>query len=280
MEYALEIKNLSKSYKDFQLKDVSFNLSYGSILGLIGENGAGKSTTIRCILDMVTRDSGEIFILGKNNKEDIKNIKEEIGIVFDEVGIPEEMNIVQVNKIMKNIFSNWDQGKFENYLVQFNLPLNKKFKEFSKGMKMKLGIAIALSHNPKLLLLDEATSGLDPLIRAEVLDVFEEFVRDGKHAVLISSHIVSDLEKICDKIVFIHQGNLILDESKQFLIDNYKLILCNEEELKNINSDAIIGVRTTKWGTEAIVKNEFVPYNSRVKDLDIEELFLFMAKEG
>lgn len=280
MEYALEIKNLSKSYKDFQLKDVSFNLSYGSILGLIGENGAGKSTTIRCILDMVTRDSGEIFILGKNNKEDIKNIKEEIGIVFDEVGIPEEMNIVQVNKIMKNIFSNWDQGKFENYLVQFNLPLNKKFKEFSKGMKMKLGIAIALSHNPKLLLLDEATSGLDPLIRAEVLDVFEEFVRDGKHAVLISSHIVSDLEKICDKIVFIHQGNLILDESKQFLIDNYKLILCNEEELKNINSDAIIGVRTTKWGTEAIVKNEFVPYNSRVKNLDIEELFLFMAKEG
>ena len=126
---------------------------------------------------------------------------------------------------MKNIFSNWDQGKFENYLVQFNLPLNKKFKEFSKGMKMKLGIAIALSHNPKLLLLDEATSGLDPLIRAEVLDVFEEFVRDGKHAVLISSHIVSDLEKICDKIVFIHQGNLILDESKQFLIDNYQFVL-------------------------------------------------------
>lgn len=192
---ALEIRDLCKSYPGFSLQNLNLTLPQGCIMGLIGENGAGKSTTIKLILEMVRRDSGSIRIFGKDNTENISLIKEDIGVVLDEVGFPECLTVKQIGNIMKNTYRNWDSVAYKKYVRELALPENKEFKEFSRGMKMKLGIAVALSHHPKLLILDEATSGLDPVVRDEVLDIFSEFTRDESHSILMSSHIVSDLEK-------------------------------------------------------------------------------------
>ena len=195
---AIEVKNLTKKYTDFTLDNVSFTLPMGCIMGLIGENGAGKSTTIKLLLDAITRDSGEISILGKSNKDNFKATKEDLGVVLDEAHFPESINPKQVNAIMKNTYTNWNENTFFNYMKKFDLPLKKSFKDFSRGMRMKLMIAVALSHDAKLLILDEATSGLDPIVRDEILELFYEFTREEDHSILISSHIVSDLEKLCD----------------------------------------------------------------------------------
>ena len=203
---ALEIRNLTKTYPGFALDNLSLILPSGCIMGLIGENGAGKSTTIKLILDMIHKDSGSIIILGKDNTDGIELTKEDIGVVMDEVGIPECLTVKQVGKVMKNTFRNWDDAEYARLVQKLALPDQKQFKEFSRGMKMKLGIAIALSHNAKLLILDEATSGLDPVVRDEVVEMLSDFTRDENHSILISSHIVSDLEKLCDYIAFIHKG--------------------------------------------------------------------------
>ena len=204
MENILEVKNLSKKYDKFELKDINITLQKGMIMGLIGENGAGKSTTIRSILNLININSGEIKIFGLDNKKNERKIKEDIGVVLDDSFLSEYLNPSDINKIMKNIYKNWDENLYFKYLEEFKLPKDKISKEYSSGMKMKLKIIVALSHHPKLLILDEPTSGLDPVARNEILDIFREFIQDEEHGIFVSSHITSDLEHIADYITFIN----------------------------------------------------------------------------
>ena len=276
---ALEIRNLTKSYPGFTLDNINLTLPSGCIMGLIGENGAGKSTTIKLILDMIHKDSGSITILGKDNGDNIKLTKEDIGVVMDEVGIPECLTVKQVGNVMKHTFQNWDNAEYARLVQKLELPDKKQFKEFSRGMKMKLGIAIAMSHNSKLLILDEATSGLDPVVRDEVVEMFSEFTRDESHSILISSHIVSDLEKLCDYIAFLHKGKLLLCEEKDQLLAEYGLIHCTADELQSLPSDAVKYKKENTYGGQAMVLRNGVPSDIRVSPISIEELFVFMVKE-
>lgn len=277
---ALEIRNLTKSYPGFTLNNINLTLPSGCIMGLIGENGAGKSTTIKLILDMIHRDSGSITVLGKDNQDNIKLTKEDIGVVLDEVGIPESLTVKQVGNVMKHSFQNWDEAEYTRLTKKLSLPNQKQFKDFSRGMKMKLGIAIALSHNAKLLILDEATSGLDPVVRDEVVEMFSDFTRDETHSILISSHIVSDLEKLCDYIAFLHKGKLLLCEEKDQLLAEYGLMHCTAEELHKLPPEAIKHKKENPYGVEAMVVRKAVPAGTSVSPISIEELFLFMVKEA
>lgn len=277
---ALEIKNLCKRYSGFTLNNVNLTLPSGCIMGLIGENGAGKSTIIKLILDIINRDSGSITILGKDDQSDMRLVKEDIGFVLDNVGIPAHLTVKQVGKIMKNIYKNWDDDTYYSLINKLSIPDDKQFKKFSQGTKMKLGIAIAMSHNAKLLILDEPTNGLDPYVRDEVIGMFGEFTRDESHSVLISSHIVSDLEKICDYIAFLHKGKLILCEEKDRLKEQYGIIHCTNEQLDDIEPTAIIGKKQSDYGVEVLVKRDSVPANWEIASVDIEQLFIFMLKEA
>ena len=277
---ALEIKNLTKAYPGFTLDNLNLTLPSGCIMGLIGENGAGKSTTIKLILDMIHKDSGSITILGKDNTDGIELTKEDIGVVMDEVGIPECLTVKQVGNVMKHTFRNWDNTEYARLVQKLALPDKKQFKEFSRGMKMKLGIAIALSHNAKLLILDEATSGLDPVVRDEVVEMFSDFTRDENHSILISSHIVSDLEKLCDYVAFLHKGKLLLCEEKDQLLAEYGLIHCTSEEIQNLPAEAIKYKKENPYGIEAMVRRGAVPSGVNVSPISIEELFVFMVKEA
>lgn len=275
---ALEIKNVSKSFKSFKLDNVSLTLPEGCIMGLIGENGAGKTTLIKLILDMLHKDSGTIKILGRDNEDNIRLTKEEIGVVTDEVGIPDCLKAEQVGKIMKHTFKNWDDSAFGNYLEKLSIPKDKMFKDFSRGTKMKLGIAAALSHNSRLLLLDEATGGLDPVVRDEVIDMLSEFTRDESHSILVSSHIVSDLEKICDYVAFLHKGKLLLCEEKDRLLEEYCVVRGESGMLSSIDPKAIINKKITSYSEEAIVLRSATPKNAAASPVSIEELFIYMVK--
>ena len=277
---AIELNGLTKHYKDFTLDGVTLTLPCGCIMGLIGENGAGKSTTIKLLLGMLRSDGGTVHLLGKDQSEALPLALEEVGVVLDEPGISGCLTPKQVGEIMSGIYRNWDATAYENYLRRLSLPEGKKYKEFSRGMKMKLGIAVALSHHPKLLVLDEVTSGLDPVVRDEVLDIFSEFTRNAENAVLISSHIVSDLEKICDYIAFLHKGKLMLCEEKDRLLEQYAIVRCSAEELGNIDSGAVIGKKQSAYGAEAIVLREAIPSGLSVSPVDLEQLFIFMVKEA
>lgn len=277
---ALEIRNLTKTYPGFQLQNLNLTLPSGCILGLVGENGAGKSTTIKLILDMIRKDSGTITLFGQDNQKNTVLTKQNIGVVLDEVGIPQFMTAGQIANIMRHTFKNWDDALFKDYLKKLALPADKAFKDFSRGMKMKMGIAVALAHHPKLLILDEATSGLDPVVRDEVVEMFGEFTRDENHAVLISSHIVSDLEKICDYIAFLHKGQLLLCEEKDVLLEEYGLVQCSKEQLEELDADAIKGKKVSPYGVQALVKRDAVPAGFPVSPVSMEELFIFMVKES
>ena len=274
---ALEINNLYKSFSGFSLDNLNLTLPSGCIMGLIGENGAGKSTTIKLILDILHKDSGRITILGRNNEKEISLIKEDIGVVMDEVGIPECLTTKQVGKIMKHTFRNWSDAEYDRLLKKLSIPDNKPFKDFSRGMKMKLGIAIAMSHGAKLLLLDEPTSGLDPVVRDEVVEMFYDFTRDESHSILISSHIISDLEKLCDYIAFLHMGKLLLCEEKDMLLSEYGIIHCTLEQLSEIKSFKY--KKETPYGAEVIVSRRDAPEGFNLSPISIEELFVFMVKE-
>ncbi|MBR1431662.1 ABC transporter ATP-binding protein [Ruminococcus sp.] len=273
---AIEIKDLTKEYDGFKLDNISLVLPSGCIMGLIGENGAGKSTTINSILGLKKYKKGSIKVLGQDMNAKLKN---DIGVVLDEVGLPEALNVKNIGTIMRNVYSNWSDDDFNRYINKFSLPENKKFGDFSKGMKMKLAIAIALSHNAKLLILDEPTSGLDPLVRDEIIDILIEFTRDEDHSILISSHIVSDLEKLCDYIAFIHKGKLMLCEEKDVLLERYRFISATEEQINKLDHDAVKGKKVGKFSTEAIVDQELIPESFRTSPVTIEDLFVFMAKE-
>lgn len=274
---ALEIRGLTKHFADFTLEDLNLTLPGGCILGLIGENGAGKSTTIRLILGMLHADSGTVTVLGRDSRENPVLTKQDIGVVLDEVGIPECMTPKQVGKVMANVFLRWNAETYQRLLTRFSLPENKKFKEFSKGMKMKLGLAVALSHEAKLLILDEATGGLDPVVRDEVVDMLAEFTRDETHAILISSHIVSDLEKLCDYVAFLHKGKLLLCEEKDLLLSEYGILHCKPEELPE---EGILHKKQNAYGVEAIVRRDAVKPGTALSPISMEELFVFMSKEA
>lgn len=276
---ALEIKNLTKTYPDFTLDNLNLTLPSGCIMGLIGENGAGKSTTIKLILDMIHKDSGSITILGRDNGDSIEFTKEEIGVVLDEVGFPECLTAEQVGNVMRHTFNSWDGAEYARLVNKLSLPVNKQFKELSRGMKMKLGIAVAMSHNSKLLILDEATSGLDPVVRDEVIEMLCDFTRDESHSILISSHIVSDLEKLCDYVAFLHKGKLLLLEEKDLLLAQYGILHCTADELKALPKDSVRYKKENAYGVCAIVKRNAVPLGFQISPVSIEELFVFMVKE-
>lgn len=277
---ALELRDLTKSFPGFQLDHLNLTLPCGCIMGLIGENGAGKSTTMKLILDILHKDGGSISILGRDNNDRLELTKEDVGIVMDEVGIPECLTAKQVGNVMRLTFRNWQGDTYAGYLKKLSIPTDKPFKDFSRGNKMKLGIAIALSHDPKLLLLDEATSGLDPVVRDQVVEIFYDFTRDETHSILISSHIVSDLEKLCDYVVFLHKGKLLLCEEKDRLLEQYGIVRCTEAEFSALPSDAVKRERKSAYSVEALVLRDAVPSGIHISPVSIEELFLFMVKEG
>lgn len=277
---ALVIRNLTKRYRDFTLENINLSLPGGCVMGLIGENGAGKSTTVKSITGAVHPDEGEIYALGCDiNLKEYTKVKEQIGVVMDEACFPDGLTPIQVNKVMKQLYSNWQEETFYQYLKKFDLPLKKTFKEFSRGMKMKLSIATALSHEAKLLILDETTSGLDPIVRDEILDVFNDFTRNEEHSILISSHIVSDLEKICDYIAFIHKGRLLFCEEKDVLMEQYGLLSISERDFEAIDPKAVISSRSTGYGVEALVRRDRVPRGMRLERAGIENIMVAMAKE-
>ena len=221
MENSVEVKNLVKEYDKFKLGEINFEIPSGSIVGLIGENGAGKTTLIKSILNIINTNNGSINIFNKDNKQYEKVVKEDIGVVLDNMFFPENLKIKDINSIMKGIFKNWNSETFNKYLLEFKLDEKLIIKKLSKGMRKKLEIATAISHEPKLLILDEPTSGLDPVVRSEVLDIFMDFIQDEEHSILLSTHITSDLEHIADKIIFINDGKIVLDKSRDELLDNY-----------------------------------------------------------
>ena len=270
---AIEIKNISKRYPGFSLENLNLTLPSGCIMGLVGENGAGKSTTIRTILGMTRPDSGEVTVFGERLTPEGK---EKLGVVLDEPGYPVGMTADQIGKMLSGLYKGWEADTFEGLLTRLQIPRSKSFKDFSKGMKMKLCLAAALSHGAKLLILDEATSGLDPVVRDELLDIFNDFTRDEGNSVLISSHIVSDLEKICDYIAFLHRGRLMLCREKDELLNEYTFVQGSREEIDSLEP---IGRRDGRFGTEAIVRRNRVPGGMKTSPITIEELFIFMAKE-
>lgn len=278
---AIKVENLTKRYDNFVLDGISFTVPGGVIVGFIGENGAGKTTTIKAMLDLILKDGGSAELLGHTMEEKDLSWKEELGVVFDESYFPENITPLNVEKIMKRIYRTWDSEKYRHYLTQFSVPEKTRFKDLSRGMKTKLSIAVALSHNSKLLILDEATSGLDPVIRSEILDIFLEFIQDEEHTVFLSSHIVSDIEKISDYILLIHQGKIMLYENKDELIYRYGMVRCNARQFDKIDAKHRIGYRKNAFEYEVLVDNreEMEQMDGYVVDrVTLEELLLFMVK--
>lgn len=282
MEYAIEVRNLTKEYENFKLENASFNVGKGTIMGFIGENGAGKSTTIKAILNLIKKDNGLITVLGKEINRNEKGIKNELGIVLNYGNFNEKLNVKAINKIMKNIYKRWDDDVFYKYIEKFNIDTSKKIEEFSKGMKMKLSIAIALSHKAKILILDEAISGLDPVARDEVLDILMEFIQNEENSILMSSHITSDLEKIADYITFIHNGKIIFSENKDKLIYDMGVVKCTEKQFKTIEVQDRMFYKKGIFNYEVLIDNrdEFSKkYPSLViNNSNLEEIMLFYIK--
>lgn len=270
---AIEIKNLTKNYGSFKLDNVSLTIPGGAILGLIGENGAGKSTTIKCLLNLIRRDGGEVSIFGKDAVKDERAVKEDIGVVLDESTFHDTLKAREVGKILAKVYKHWDAPLFASYLQKFDLPDNKYVKEFSRGMKMKLSIAAALSHHPRLLILDEATGGLDPVVRDEILDEFLAFIQDEEHSILISSHITSDLEKVADYIAYLHKGKVTVSGSKDELLETYGRLVCGRADLERVDKDYLVGVRAGQYGSEALIKNKH-EFMRKYPDLTVDPVTL------
>ncbi|MDD7766479.1 MULTISPECIES: ABC transporter ATP-binding protein [Anaerococcus] len=280
MSDILKIKGLKKSLNDFYLGPLDLNIKRGSIVGYIGENGAGKSTTIKLILGDMKKDSGEIYIFGKKIEDLTDDEKKKIAFVFEDFFFPQELNIKEVEKFHSMYYGNfWEKETFDRLLKRFNLPEKKKVSTFSRGMKMKLSLILALSHKAELLILDEATSGLDPVARDDILDILLEFIQDENKSIMISSHILSDLEKIADEIAFLHKGKLIFVENKDKLKEDYGLVSLSKEEFESLDKNSIIAVRDHKFGKECLVKKELIPQNLEVENVSIEEIMVYMIKE-
>ena len=280
MTNAMELNHICKSFGDFALRDVSLSLPTGTICGLVGENGAGKSTLIRILMGALRPDSGSAVTLGVDTSDPaFPEVREDIGIVLDEGCFPETLTAPQVGKIMAAVYRRWEQKTFDNYCNRFALPEKTAFRDYSRGMKMKLTIAAALSHQAKLLVLDEATAGLDPIVREEILDLFYEFTRDESHSVLISSHILSDLEKICDYIAFLHQGQLLFCQEKDALLERYGIFNDTAEQAEALRPEAVAAKETTPYGgVRALVRRDLAPAGFRLEKPTVEDIILFLAK--
>lgn len=283
MKNVIETKNLSKKYKGgFEIKDMSINIKSGIITGFVGENGAGKTTFIKLILNVLKNYTGEIKVFGKDVNEFDIQIKEDIGVVLDEKFFPEDLTPQNINIILKGIYKRWDSNAFFKYLDTFKISKKAKIKSLSKGMKKKLELATALSHHPKLLILDEPTSGLDPVVRSEVLDIFLDFIQDDEHSIFLSTHITSDLDNIADEIVFIENGNIILQENRDEIIDNFGILKCDEADLNKINPQYILKIKKNRYGCEVLinskseVKNQYPQFI--VDNVNIESLMVLFIK--
>lgn len=278
-ENAIEISGLTKKYDGFTLDNVTFSVPKGSIMGFIGQNGAGKTTTIKSILNIISKDSGNIKIFGLDNVQNELEIKENIAVVFDELPVHDVLNIRNINIIMRDVFREWDEKVFYGYVERFGLPVKKKVGQFSKGMKMKLQIAIALSHNAKLLVMDEATTGLDPVVRNEILDIFLEYLQDENNSILMSSHITSDLEKIADSVTFIDRGRILLTGYKDDILESHGLIKCTREDYSKIDRSDFISARINDFGVSVMVddiKKAQQKYPGlMVEKADLEEIMLY-----
>ena len=282
MKNNIELQKVSKKYKDFELKNISFDVPEGCIIGLIGENGAGKTTTIKSILN-ITKAEGVIKIFGKNSKENEKEIKENIGVVLDDSFLSEYLTTKQINSIMKDIYKTWNENKYINLLKQFDLPSNKLIKDFSSGMKMKLKIATAISHEPKILILDEPTSGLDPVVRNEILDIFRKYIQeDETRSILLSTHITTDLEHISDYIVFIEKGSMIFNLPTNELLENYGIIKCSQDDFLKLDKKDYIKYKKEKYQYEVLTSNkDNIRRKYNITTIDkpsIEDIMLFYVK--
>ncbi len=283
MENIIEIKNLKKKYDDkFELGNIDIVIPKGVIVGLIGENGAGKTTLIKSMLNIIKIDSGEIRIFGKDYKKEEKEIKKDIGVVLDNMFFPELLNAKDINNAMKGIYKNWDSKLYFSYLKEFDLPDNKPLKSMSKGMRKKLEIVSAISHKPRLLILDEPTSGLDPVVRSEVLEIFQRFIEDEEHSIILSTHITSDLEHIADEIIFIDNGKKVLQKSRDEIIDNYGILKCDIDYFSNIDKKDIVTYKKTKYAYEILVEDkEQVSkkyHNCVIDKITLEDLMVLIIK--
>lgn len=280
---AVEIRGVTKKYDGFTLNNISFNVPKGSIMGFIGQNGAGKTTTIRSILNIISIDSGEIKIFGMDHVKDEAAIKERIAVVFDELPFHDTFTAQNMAKIFRGIYKNWNDETYQNYLDRLQLPQKKKIGEFSKGMKMKLQIACALSHNAELLVMDEATTGLDPVVRSEILDIFLEYSQDEDHSILMSSHITSDLEKIADNVTFINRGEILISGYKDKILEDHGLLKCSKRDYKDIDPDDFVSARLNDFGAEILISDKkamLKKYSGAVIDpVTLDEIMLYYVSK-
>lgn len=279
----VELKGVTKDYGDFKLDQVSFTVPEGSVCGFIGQNGAGKTTTIKLMLDVIKANQGEIRLFGENIEKDSARLREDIGVVFDEMGFHEFMTGRDINIMMKNIYKNWDEDVFFDYLKRFSLPSRKQCGDFSRGMRMKLQIAVALSHHAKLLIMDEPTSGLDPIVRNEMLQIFREFVIEEDHTILLSSHITGDLEKLADEVVFINAGKIVLAGNKDDILEKHGLLKCKKSELEKISKPLIVNVQPGTFGVEVLVNDrkacEKLYPQMVIEPATLEDIMLFYVNK-
>ena len=279
---AIAVNDLTLTYRsrkepDFTFGPVTLELPQGAILGLLGENGAGKTTLMKLMLGLRRPDSGEVSLLGGRPGQPA--VMEQVGVVLDEPGIPACLTPNQLGKVLRSIYKSWNDARYAEYIQQLQLPENKPFSDFSKGMKMKLSIAAALGHDPKLLILDEPTAGLDPVVREEVLELFYDFTRQPDHSILISSHIVGDLEKLCDYAAFLHRGKLLLCEEKDQLLEQYGILHCTVEALEALDPAAIVHSAQSPYGVEALVRRALLPQGLSLSPAGLEDIFVAMVKE-
>ena len=277
---AIELSHIHKSFGSFAIRDLCLAVPQGTICGLVGENGAGKSTTIRLLMGALRPDSGSASVLGTDvSAPAFREVKEDIGVVMDEAYFPEVLSARQVGQVMARTYRRWNAETYQGFLRRFDLPEKKQFKDYSRGMRMKLAIAVALSHAPKLLVLDEATAGLDPIVRDEVLELFNDFTRAEDHSILISSHILSDLEKLCDYIAFLHQGQLLFCAEKDALLEEYALFTGTADQAASLDTDAVVGREASAYGgVKCLVKRDGVPASLTLERPTVEDIILFMVK--
>ena len=278
----LQIQNLAKNYPSFSLGPLSLSLPKGTIMGIIGENGAGKTTIIKSILNIIHSEQGTIEVFGMDHKQSEKLIKEQVGVVLDESHFHDFLTTAEIGSFMSSIYKNWNAEKFQSYLTQFQLPAKKTIKTFSRGMKMKLSIAVALAHEPKLLILDEPTSGLDPVVREEILGIFMDFIQDEEHSIFFSSHITSDIEKIADYVTLLHKGKILLSASKDDILTKYGIIKLPAKEFSLIDRASYIGYHQTQFGYELLVKDRLAWKRQRPGDIieqpHLDDILIYFVK--
>ena len=281
MTDAIKISKLTKKFGNFKLGPLDLKVKKGAITGFIGENGAGKSTTIKLILDVLGRDGGLVDIFDKDIRDLSVDERYKIGFVFDDLFLPDSMKVFEIEKMHSLLYKGyWEKETFYEFVENFSLPTDIPISAFSRGMKMKLGLALAMSHRAEILILDEPTSGLDPVVRDDFLDILLDFIQDESHTVLISSHILSDLEKIADYIAFIHKGELIFNEEKDGLSEKYGLVSLGNEEYESLDKTALVGVRKHQFGSQCLVKRDKIPSGIDIEKPSIEDIMVYMVKEA